>query len=139
MARRTVRIPIPIGHPEKYVTLIEDIWKKHIELGASSPLLNNPLVDMAGFETLMNEALSKRAQAIEYMELAHGLMGEARKVLGVTQGQTSFTEGTLYYHVVGIKKFLAMKHRDLEQNMEGWGFHVVVGTAKKPVRKKKKP
>ncbi|MES2620649.1 MAG: hypothetical protein V4615_07345, partial [Bacteroidota bacterium] len=95
MARRTVRIPIPVGHPEKYVSLIEDIWKKHIALGASSPLLNNPLVNMVEFEALMTEALSKRAQAIEYMEMAHGLMGEARQLLGVTQGQTSFTAGTL--------------------------------------------
>jgi hypothetical protein len=137
MGRKTVKIPIYQGNPEKFSDLIKDIWERHEEMGPSSPLLNNPLVDMGRFEALKTEAFEKRKQALKYYAHAQSLMQHARSLMGVDIGQTINTEDTLYNMVNQIKRYLLVKYPGSEEELLDWGFEVVIRTAKSPVRKKK--
>ncbi|MES2619902.1 MAG: hypothetical protein V4615_03545 [Bacteroidota bacterium] len=137
MARRTVKIEIPIGYPEKYTHLIQRIWGKHVELGPSSPFFNNPMIDMSKFEANMQQALELREQAIEHHEKGEVLMQQSRQLLGVDKGQTINTPDTLYYFTDIIKRILRVKHIGIEEMLSSWGFNVIIRQAKNPVRKKK--
>lgn len=136
MGRKTVRVDIPTRFPKKFTRLIEDIWRKHEELGASSPLFNNPLIDMSKYETKMTEALQARAQAEEHYALAQALMEKSRNRMGIDKGQSINHDG-LYNYIDTIKRILLIKHPLEEEGLSPWGFNVVVRSAKNPVRKKK--
>ena len=138
MGRKTVRVDIPTRYPEKFTKLIADIWKKHEALGASSPLFNNSLIDMSKYEVNMTEALQAREQAEEHYVEAHVLMERSRHLMGIDKGQSINDEG-LYNYIDTIKRILLIKYPGIENELETWGFNVVVGSSKHPVRKKKKP
>ena len=126
MPRKTVRVDIPIRNPTKYTTLLERVWQKHDELGASSPLLNSPGVNMAAFEAAKIEALALREEALQLYEKAQSLMEQSRVLLGTNAGQTIYTEGTLYYMLSLIKGSLMNIHMGHEESLSEWGFNVVI-------------
>ncbi|MES2621298.1 MAG: hypothetical protein V4615_10635 [Bacteroidota bacterium] len=126
MPRKTVRVDIPIRNPNKYTKLIERVWEKHDELGASSPLINHPAVDMAAFEAAKTEALALREEALQLYDRAQSLMEQSRVLLGTNAGQTIYSEGTLYYMLGLIKGALMNIHMGREESLSQWGFNVVV-------------
>ena len=137
MAKVSLRIPLPKGHPEKFVQLMRDIVKQHEALGPSSPLNDTSVVDMADFKAKLLEADALREESIQHRADAEATMGHAKAILGITQGQSINTDGTLYYMLDKIKRQLIIKNKGVEQNLEHFGFHVVRGTTKKVGRKKK--
>jgi hypothetical protein len=137
MGRRTTRIPIYTGNPQEMNDLVKDIWEKHLSMGASSPLLNNPLIDMTLFGNLKTEALAKREEAERLYAEAQGVMEQWRVLMGIDKGQTIDSVDTLYYLVSQIKRYLLVKHPLTPESLSPWGFKVVVRMSKSPVRKKK--
>ena len=138
MAKRTVRIPLPKGSPEQFVNLLKHIVRHHEELGASSPLNVSSLIDMADFKQKLLQADALREESIEHLAEARAKLGQAKKILGLQLGQTINTEGTLFCMLETIKRLLLNHYRVEEQNLEKFGFHVVVGEARFIGRPRKK-
>jgi hypothetical protein len=130
MARKAVRIDIPTKNPSKYTKLIERVCQKHTELGASSPLLNHPRIDMVDFEAKKTQALALRKEAIELYQRAQARMEESRVLLGTNAGQSINTEGTLYFTLDLIRGVLKGVFMGIEEGITEWGFHVVIRMAK---------
>ena len=133
----SLRIPLPKGHPDKFIQIMRDVVAKHEQLGVASPLNDPTFVDMADFKQKLEQAGQLREASIAARADAEAFMGQAKKILGTTEGQSINTEGTLYYMLDSIKKLLVVKYRGVEQELETFGFHVVVGSTKKVGRKKK--
>jgi hypothetical protein len=137
MARTTLKIPIYTGNPHKMNDLVKDIWKKHTALGVNSPLNDSTMVDMALFESLMTTAMAKREEAELAQEAALIAMEQWRRAMGIDAGQTIDSPQTLYNLISRIKQFLLVKNAINPEALSSWGFHVVIGRSKNPVRKKK--
>lgn len=138
MPKKTVRITIPVDSPHDLALLVKAVWDKHAELGASSPLAGDLIINMTRYEELMTEALAARKQAVDLHHRAQALMGHSRVLFGIDAGQTLSTEDTLYHFLNNIKHFLLVKHRGLEEDLSVWGFNVVLGTSSVGAKKKKK-
>lgn len=138
MAKPTVRVKIHRNHPAKFIGLMKEIIEKHEELGASSPLNSSGLIDMADFKAKVLQAEAFRNESIQHRAAAEARMSQARQILGTGNGQTSYHEGTLYFMLEVIKKFLLIKHSGSEEELSEYGFEVVLGTAKGIGRPKKK-
>jgi hypothetical protein len=137
MPRKTVRVDIPVHQPDKYMTLVERVWKKHDDLGISSPLHNSTVVDMTDFEAKLNQAQEYRKQALEHYATAQKLMQESRVLMGLEDGQTINTKGTLYYMLDLVKRTLMTVHMGNEESLSEWGFNVVVRMANVGRKRKK--
>ena len=137
MARRTVRVTIAKRNPEKFLKLCEDIVERNTELGSSSPLADGDVGDMAEFAAQVAEARAQREMALEYHALAEAAMYESRKLMGIANGQTVTTPGTLLYSATRIKKLLLVLSTINPYEVNQWGFDVVVQVAKNRGRKKK--
>ena len=137
MARRTVRVDIPIKNPVKYTTLLEHVWQTHDSLGASSPFAGRTLVDMADFEAKKTQALAMRQEAEELRARAESLMAQSRVLLGTQKGQTIYSKGTLYYMLDLIKGTLMNIHTGNEESLSEWGFNVVVSMSNVGRKRKK--
>ncbi len=138
MSKVTIRVEMHRNHPDKFMRLIEKLITRHEELGASSPLSGNPVVDMAAFKQKFTEANSFREQSIEARALAEATMGQAKAIMGTASGQSVNTEHTLLYELNLLKKYLLIKYSGEEESMSPFGFNVVIGTAKGVGRPKKK-
>jgi len=53
-----------------------------------------------------------------------------------TEMNTIETPGTVYNLLTSIRNILLESYRGNEEALQEWGFDVIVGTAKSPVRKK---
>jgi hypothetical protein len=137
MPKKTVRVTIPTAYPEKMSDLVTHLWERHVNMGASSPLHNNPMIDMTRFEELMNEAVGKRREAEKLYAQYKALMAESRIAFGINAGQTLSTTDTLYHFLNNIKHFLLVKSRGNEEALNSWGFDVKVGTSSVGAKKKK--
>jgi hypothetical protein len=138
MPKKTVRAKIPVGHPEKLSDLVKDVWKRHENLGASSPFHGSTIINMTRYEQLKNEAIEKRERALELYAEAQALMEESRKAFGTDIGQTINTPNTLYFMLNNIKHMLLVEHKGNEEALSPWGFNVVIGSASVGAKKKKK-
>jgi hypothetical protein len=58
-------------------------------------------------------------------------------LVGMADGQNAETTGTLIFDLCLIRDFLSPVNRGNEQALEGWGFSVVIGTAKARTAKAK--
>jgi hypothetical protein len=138
MPKKTVRVTIPTDQPEKMSDLVTHLWNTHVNMGASSPLHNNPFINMTRFEQLMNEAVGKRQEAEKLYAQYKTLMAESRIAFGINKGQTLSTTGTLYHFLNNIKQFLLVRSRGNEEELNIWGFDVRVGTSSVGAKKKKR-
>jgi hypothetical protein len=130
MARKAVRIDIPIRVVDRYIKLIDRVCQKHTQLGPASPLLNHPRIDMADFELKKSQALAFRNEARELDQRAQVLMEKSRVLLGMNAGQNINTEGTLYFTLDLIRGVLKGVHMGQEEALSEWGFNVVVSMVK---------
>lgn len=138
MGRVTIRIPLYKAYPEKFITLMKHVVRKHEEMGASSPLNDASVIDMADFKAKLEAADALRTESEALRGEAEAKMDQARKILGTSVGQTINTEGTLFYLIDIIKRVLLTKYRGEEESMSPFGFDVVKGKAKSGGRTKKK-
>ena len=134
MARRTVRVEIPVSKPDEFSKLLKNIVERHKQLGDKSPLKNFPKVDMGKYDNKRKDADTDRSESEKLREASEAKMQQARQKYGTDKGQTSNTPETLYNNTVLIKEFLLALNPGTEENLSEWGFNVVVGTAKSPSR-----
>lgn len=138
MAKVTVRVDTHRHQPEKFVGLMKKIVERHEAMGASSPLNDISIVDMAAFKAKLIEADTLREESIEARATAEIKMNEAKEILGTGAGQTTNTKGTLYYDLCSIKRQLLNRYRETPESASHFGFNVVIDTAKGIGRPKKK-
>jgi hypothetical protein len=137
MAKVISRIPLYPNKPDKFIQLMKDIVAQHEELGASSPLHNSTIIDMAAFKLKLEKADGLRNESIKARARAEAKMNQARSLLGTNAGQTINTTGTLYYDLDLIKKLMMVTYRECLEEMSDFGFDVVIDTAKGIGRPKK--
>ena len=136
MARKTIKIEIPLRSPEKFSKLANDLKKKDDDMGGSSPLNNNPNFNKGDYATKLSEGDAKRAESEKLRAQSETVMEQARTFYGSGKGQTAETPGTVYNYVQSAKDYLLSFYRDNPEMLSQWGFDVVVGTAKSPTKKK---
>ena len=138
MAKRTLRIDLPANKPDKFIKLMKDVVANHEALGASSPLNNPSIIDMADFKAKLLKADTLRRESIEARAEAEAKMMESKQILGIGVGQNMNSDKHLYFMLDGIKHLLLAMHRDNPEHLSTYGFNVVIGTAKGIGRPKKK-
>ncbi|MBA4322652.1 MAG: hypothetical protein C0408_07535 [Odoribacter sp.] len=137
MARKTVKVKIPLQQPDDFSKLLKDVYTKHTALGANSPLNAFTKVNMTNYNTQRTGADAKRGQAIDLHRQAENLNEQADMIFGRGEGQTMETPNTLYNMISLIRDYLLVLNAGNEEALSEWGFKVVVDTAKSPVRKPK--
>jgi hypothetical protein len=125
MARRTVKVEIPSGSPEKLLKLAESIIKKYNDDGAASPLAP---IDMPKFINKEQVARQKREESEEHDALKQAAMQLSKIALGIAKGQTSTTPDTVYHILLEIRDQLLVTYNGKEEQMEEYGFKVVIST-----------
>jgi hypothetical protein len=125
-ARRNIRVDIPVT-PADMITLAKAIIEEHEELDVDSPLNDEP--DMAVFTTLVTDADALMTEWAAAKANAQVLHGQALHALGYAEGQTSDTEGTIYYDLCAIRDRLLQKHKGTEEDLSDYGFEVVISEA----------
>lgn len=137
MARKTVRVPIPIDKPDAFSKLCKNILEKNAELGNSSPLKTFPKFNQVDFNGKLIEGDANRTQSEKLREQAEAKMEQARIYYGTAKGQSVNTPNTLYNYVDVIKNYLLSYYSGAEEKLSEFGFHVVIGSAKSPTKKAK--
>jgi hypothetical protein len=132
MARRTIRVTVPSSQPEAFSKLLNTIVRKHLELGAASPLANDPDIDMGLFATNVATADDLRDKSEDFRSKSGETMLQANNIYGTSKGQTIFTPNTLLNSCDTIKKELLKKYKGSEESLAIFGYDVVVGQAKSP-------
>lgn len=137
MARKTVRIDLPLGNPDELIQLAQKIVEKHAELAENSPIHALKDLNMAEFGAGATEAGSQRQVAKEAERTAQESNGRAASLLGTAPGQTQETKGTLLFGITRIRDLLGAVNKGNEEALTSWGFEVTIGQAKAPTRKLK--
>jgi hypothetical protein len=131
MARKTVRVDIPINRLDDLIKLAEDLQQQHDKPEAHSPL--DP-AEVTAMSVRAAQAKQKRSEAAGHEAQAQRLHEEASTLIGSAPGQTSETLNTLYHDLTGFRDALLVAHRGTEEALSAYGFNVVVGTAASPTR-----
>ena len=134
MSRRTVRVNFPSDSPEGMIKLIDAILTREgdpTQTPGLDPALRGQL------EEIRDAAKPRHVQANKLDGQIQALRQERNTFLGLAKGQTMETEGTGRCLVAQARDHLLLKNRGLEENLSVWGFNVVIGRAKSPVRKPK--
>ena len=137
MARKTVKVKIPLQQPVDFSILLKAVWTKHTASGNSSPLNAFTKVNMTTYNTQRTNADAKHGQATELHAQAENLNEQADMIFGRGEGQTIETPNTLYNMISLIRNYLLVQNAGNEEALSEWGFKVVIDTAKSPVRKPK--
>lgn len=125
MARKNVRVDVPIGNVDLTVKLGETTSARHKALGANSPLTGQ--IDMAVFDALIVDIKAQRGPAISDARQKEAWNEQALTVIGIAAGQNLQTKKTVYWYITQVQKFMAFKFRGNEEQASLWGFDVVVG------------
>ncbi len=123
-ARRNVKIELP-KEPQPVIELGEAIVAQHTLLGAGSPL-TPALVDMAAFTTLVTGARTLLTDWTTLRGQVQSKNNEALNIIGYAEGQTSSTDGTIYFDNGKIRNRLLQKFMGTEEALSEWGFDVVI-------------
>ena len=134
MARKTVKVDIPDGSPHALLELIDKILEKHNKDPQNSPLDEE---DVKILEAMQKEGAPMRKKAKELDEEKQALNNQVSQLLGIGKGQNRETPGTGGFAVTGVRDTLLKKYRGIEENLSQYGFNVVIGEAKSPIRKPK--
>jgi hypothetical protein len=129
MARKTVRVDIPTGSPDDLIALTQSIVAKHIEDGAASPLDQKK---MAALSATLTVAVPQNQAAKDADAVAQTARQVRDGALGIADGQTAYTVGTTLNLVTYARDQLLVTHEGEEEALTGYGFNVVVGSAKNP-------
>lgn len=124
MARKNVRVDIPIGNVDLTVKLGETTSARHIALGANSPLTGQ--IDMAVFDALIIDIKNARKPAVLDSRQKEAWNEQALTVIGIAAGQNLQSKKTVYWHINQVQKFMAFKFKGNEEQASLWGFDVVV-------------
>lgn len=128
MARRTIRIEMPVGKPDELTKLGQDI------LIASRANPNN---------ALDQQKVAKLTSAVESANtnnnLAKSLDSQAQVArqkrdtsLGIGKGQSASSPDTVLHLVTYVRDQLLLANENNEEVLGQYGFNIVIGTAKSP-------
>src|SRR3989304_6033767 len=94
MARKTVKIEIPINNDDEMIKLAEAIIKKD----STDPPAAKPLAkyDMTDFDTKTTNGKASKTEARRLDKLAQAENEIAAKIIGNEPGQTVNSKGTIY-------------------------------------------
>jgi len=124
MARRNVRVDIPIGSPEEMKTLVEAILAKIDDGTASAALDAAKILTLRAQDTTNNEA---RTEGRLLHGRAEAKTQEADNALGTGEGQSINTVDTIYNIVAQhIRESLLLEHQGEEEKLSEYGFNVVI-------------
>ena len=121
--KRTVTVDIPTDSPETFIQLCKDIIEQNTALGAASPLVGK--IDMAAYAGNVTAAETDFNTAATQRGIKEAKHGEALKVAGYGEGQSSETPGTLYYIITGMRDLLLVAYHHNPEELSLWGFDVV--------------
>lgn len=121
--RTDISIEIPANRYNDFLDLCEAITEQHEALGEKSPLHH---LDMDGFKKKTMEARATLKEARKSHKKAQGRTLRALSLIGIAKGQTSRTKSTLYYTIDIIRGILLKKFKGSEEDLEEWGFVVVI-------------
>ncbi len=130
MAKTNIRADVPTSSPEGMLDLSDSITAKHeaiIAGGEDSPVDH---LDMAGFKTNTAAARTLHDDAGTLHSEAEGDIQDAYTAIGMAEGQDITTEGTLYFDLDVIRKELLTKFINREEQMEKFGWNMVIGEAR---------
>ena len=147
MARKTVKIEIPINNDDEMIKLAEAILKRNSQPAPPAPpappaaaaAVDTPLVkyDMKDFGEKTTTGKARKTKSREYDKLSQGENEQAKKLIGSLDGQTVNTKGTIYNYVTRMRDTLLDFYEDDAEQLGQWGYKVVTGEAKSPKRKPK--
>src|SRR3990172_12923401 len=123
MTRVNVKIGIPVHSPDKFLKLCDRTVGRNTELGVDTPIHD---VNMVVFAGKVEDAKTLKSDARKLHEKRQAKNGEGSKKLGIGKGDSSRTEGTVLYFITDIRDVLLRKNRQNPQNLELWGYEVVV-------------
>ena len=132
MAKKNVRVEIPIHKPDEFVKLAKNALAAHDADPANSDLSPEEAEEL---RTLYTQIDDIRSRSAALHAQAEALSQEAQTLMGNAKGQTVNTHGTLYFLITGIRDKLLVKFRGLEEALSKYGFNVVIGTSKKATKK----
>jgi hypothetical protein len=121
---KDVRVVMNIGSPDITVYKGNKAMTKHTLLGVASPL--NGFVDMVAFNNKLVQVESWRDQAKEQSDTFQVKYNLAEMLTGTGPGQTQETVNTIYYGVAQVRDILKVKNRGTEEELQFWGFNVVI-------------
>jgi len=134
MPKINIKVELPRHSPDKLIKLNKRIIEKHEELGDDSPL-KELAMDRVKSQTLEAEAI--RNEAAKHHAKAEALNQKALLLLGIEIGQSSYTEGTVYFEDILIRSRLLQVYKNSEETLSTFGFNVVIRKSKMPKKKKK--
>lgn len=132
MARKTVKIEIPVKSADEMFKLAEAVSKKHNEDAANSPLKK---YDFTDFDGKMSNAKTLKAKGRKLDKEAQSVHKESDSITGNAEGQSVNTKGTLYNLLTRMRDTLLDFYEDEAEKLGEWGFKVVTGEAKSPTKK----
>lgn len=130
MAKTNIRADIPVSSPEGMLDLSDSITEKHETYpGGDDP---SPVahLNMAKFKTDTAAARTLHNDAGTLHSEAEGHTQDAYTAIGMAEGQDITTEGTLYFDLDVIRKELLTKFINREEQMEQFGWNMVIGEAR---------
>ena len=136
MARKTIKVEIPASEPAAFVRLTHSIVVHHEKPESESPITDK-VVKMAKYKEKSDKVVLLQDEIEETEARLKELVGLRDSILGTADGQNSQTQGTLHFETLQIRDLLLAVNRGVENALEPWGFPVVIGEAKSPVRAKK--
>lgn len=128
MARRIVRVTLPLRSMDQMIKLTENILQRHATLGASSTL--NGQLDTAALTDLLDRALTARDTFVLANTAKQALNEKASTMIGSAKGQTAQTPDTLRWYIGKVCNFLKFRYKGNEEQASLWGFQVIVGRTK---------
>jgi len=123
MAKKNIRVKMPVHSPLKFLQLGKRIFSEHKNLGDDSPLKH---LDMTGFENKVTEADEKRTESKSLRAQSESLMEQARTIMGLKPDQSSQTPDTIYNFMTYIKNYLLVYYHGNEGALAEWGFDVTI-------------
>lgn len=127
MSRTNINADIPVSSPTGMLDLSDSITVKHesyTDPANPSPVAHLP---MAQFKTDTAAARTMHTDAATLHSEAEGHTQDAYNLIGIGEGQTITTEGTLYFDLDIIKGVLMDVNINHEEQVEQWGWNVVIG------------
>lgn len=128
MSKTSIKVDIPDGKPDVLNKIGEGILKKHLELGAASPLNG---LDMETFATKLKDGILKRESAKILREQSELMNQQAGLSIGVDKSQNTKTPGTVYSTLTSARDILLGLNRGQERKLAEWGFDVVISDVTK--------
>ena len=109
--------------PDQLMHLGEAIITKHNEPGGGSPLDNEEVGEL---ETEVTAARLKETEAKDLHAEGENLNEQADTLLGIAEGQSLQTEGTVYFLIDDVRDKLLLVHEGNEEALSEYGFKVVI-------------